>query len=70
MATEQVELKVGLTVRLKAGGPLMTIESVYKKGDFAWYFPFKSRSVLCAWFEHGSVLKRDWFDPVTLKAQL
>lgn len=34
--------KVGNTVRLKSGGPIMTISKILADGE-----------LLCVWFEHG-----------------
>jgi uncharacterized protein YodC (DUF2158 family) len=48
-------LKAGETVRLKSGGPLMTVQAAYKK----W--------VVCEWFDEQGKRHVDKFDPVTLK---
>ena len=40
------ELNVGDTVRLKSGGPLMTVESI---GDFSPYGP--KEGIRCVWFD-------------------
>ena len=47
-------LKIGDTVELKSGGPLMTIEE-YKKGSF-----------ICQWFWEGEV-NRGYFPPDSLR---
>jgi uncharacterized protein YodC (DUF2158 family) len=40
MANEPIELKVGDVVRLKAGGPRMTVEAIHSEG-----------TVGCVWFQ-------------------
>lgn len=48
-------LKPGDTVRVKSGGPLMTIKSL------------DGKDVICTWFEKDKK-KESRFDPVTLEA--
>lgn len=58
-----MEFAAGDVVRLRSGGPLMTVEKV---GKLAFT---EDEAVWCAWFEReGSrqVAKRETFPPVTL----
>jgi uncharacterized protein YodC (DUF2158 family) len=41
-----MKFKVGDTVQLKSGGPVMTVDSVHSEKD---------KSVLCIWFVGGTV---------------
>lgn len=51
-----MDFKVGDTVRLKSGGPLMTIEFFSEDGD-----------AFCVWFSKDED-KRNGFPPQTLKS--
>ena len=60
-----MEFKEGNVVRLKSGGPDMTVEQVGEQH----MFPGKT-VVFCVWFEIVSkqrVVKRDSFPPATLE---
>ena len=52
------EMKNGMTVQLKSGGPVMTITDDR---------PSPRGSIECRWFD-GQVLKAGYFDPSTLEA--
>lgn len=58
-----VVLEVGLVVRMKSGGPSMTIEAIGVAPP--WYLS-KKRTVQCVWFDHEHKIKRALFDPQTL----
>ena len=45
-----MELKRGDVVRLKSGGPIMTVGKVSSDGE-----------VICAWFNHAEDVKREVF---------
>lgn len=58
-----MEFTTGDLVRLKSGGPLMTVEKVGKPAST------EEEAVWCAWFEREAnrqVAKRDTFPPATL----
>lgn len=48
-------LEIGDVVRLRSGGPKMTVERIEK-----------SKSVLCTWFLNGQIQGND-FEPAALK---
>ncbi len=48
------DLTKGETVRLKSGGPLMTVLAC------------KPRGVVCGWFSEAGIYYNDFFDPVIL----
>lgn len=50
------EIKKGDTVRLKSGGPLMTVQSI------------ADNEASCTWFDDKNNRKEGIFDPATLKA--
>ena len=52
-----MEFKVGDTVRLKSGGPLMTVREI-----------LSSKSLKCQWFDDKSKLQIDIFVPETVEA--
>ena len=61
----KVEFNPGDVVRLKSGGPNMTVESVGERAMMG------GEAVFCIWFEkvgNKQVVKRDTFPPVTLEA--
>lgn len=58
-----VELRKGDEVRLKSGGPVMTIQNL---GDYSLSAGIED-GVLCVWFE-GSEVKEMVFDSATLVA--
>jgi uncharacterized protein YodC (DUF2158 family) len=55
-----VEFKVGDTVRLNSGGPLMTVDIAVQRTD-------GGQNVYCIWFE-GSLQKKGHFNSLLLKA--
>ncbi|WP_293509143.1 DUF2158 domain-containing protein [Parvibaculum sp.] len=60
----KVEFNPGDVVRLKSGGPNMTVESVGERAMMG------GEAVFCIWFEkvgNKQVVKRDAFPPVTLQ---
>lgn len=57
-----MDFKTGNTVRLKSGGPLMTVSSVCQED----YAPFSKGDVSCKWFE-GEKIKGDRFKPAMLE---
>ncbi len=61
-----VPIEIGMIVRMKSGGPRMTIErsSVVPP----WYVLNKKKTVECVWFDPDNVIKRALFDPQTLVA--
>lgn len=59
-----MEFKVGDLVRLKSGGPLMTVEQVGKKAVT------DEEAVWCTWFEkvgNKQVVQRETFAPAILE---
>ena len=48
----------GDTVKLKSGGPMMTVERIGSSAD--------PNAILCFWFE-GENLHDQWFQPTSLK---
>lgn len=56
METKVPEFKVGDRVKLRSGGPAMTVTSTSES---------RSRSVFCRWFDNG-ILHSDSFEPETL----
>ena len=60
----QMEFEAGDLVRLKSGGPLMTVEQVGKQAMT------EEEAVWCTWFEKVSnkqVVQRDTFPPIVLE---
>lgn len=55
------KFKVGTTVRLKSGGPLMTVNGYHRIAPGA-----SSSTVVCKWFE-GTASQTDKFDEEALK---
>lgn len=57
---EKIQFEIGDVVRLKSGGPEMTVEDIDRKlygdKDGAW----------CTWFNAEGKKVKDWFDPATL----
>ena len=60
-----MSLEVGLLVKLKSGGPKMTVVDVSRGGTGPWV-----GKVTCAWFQHNNagfeVLESEWFPPAFL----
>lgn len=59
-----MEFKAGDLVKVKSGGPLMTVEKVGKFGML------EEDGVLCVWFEKDGkkeIVKREVFAPVLLE---
>ena len=54
------DFKVGDTVELKSGSPLMTVTCVSDP-------QISSRSIACAWFDEFGRLCRDLFEPGCLR---
>jgi uncharacterized protein YodC (DUF2158 family) len=52
------KFKVGDIVRLKSGGPAMTVQGEATNGD-----------VSCVWFAHAEALRSNTFPPLTLERQ-
>ena len=52
------EFEVGDRVRLKSGGPLMTVASIDETD---------THGVWCQWFQDDGKLESDYFKPTTLK---
>lgn len=61
-----VILEVGLVVKMKSGGPRMTIERVGVLPP--WYVLNRKKTVECVWFDQNNAIKRALFDPQTLVA--
>jgi uncharacterized protein YodC (DUF2158 family) len=57
MEGRMAQFKEGETVRLKSGGPLMTVKNVQTNGDL-W----------CEWFDKSEKLQGNSFKPGTLEA--
>lgn len=59
-----MDFKKGDVVRLKSGGPEMTVENVGERAMIG------GQAVFCAWFENSGrkqMLARDAFEPETLE---
>ncbi len=58
-----MSLQVGLLVKLKSGGPKMTVVDINESGPWAG-------KVKCQWFQHNDagyeVLESEWFPPTSL----
>jgi uncharacterized protein YodC (DUF2158 family) len=55
-------MKKGDRVRLKSGGPLMTVSIV--TGSFP-----HERETNCEWFDASGNIHSDWFDPTLLMVE-
>lgn len=55
-------MKKGDRVRLKSGGPLMTV--VIVAGSF-----LHEGETNCEWFDHAGAKHSDWFDPTLLMVE-
>jgi uncharacterized protein YodC (DUF2158 family) len=56
------KIQKGAIVKLKSGGPRMTVETYYWNGITNRY---EEDKVVCTWF-YGDELRRDTFDVATL----
>ena len=55
--------KVGMRVRLRSGGPLMTITAMRVPG------PSAPRSIMCEWFDKAGAPQSGWFIEEALMSQ-
>lgn len=62
----EITVQVGMVVKMKSGGPKMTIESCGVVPP--WYVLNRKKTVECVWFDHNNMIKRALFDPQTLVA--
>lgn len=54
-------MKLGDTVRLKSGGPLMTVDKLHKN------MPEGEAAISCIWFNDLGVKCNSWFVEASLK---
>jgi uncharacterized protein YodC (DUF2158 family) len=62
MFGDNMSFKLGDVVRLKSGGPNMTVQSIAADDDFA----VSKNDLTCQWFDDKKVLQSAIFKPETL----
>lgn len=66
------EFKEGQVVRLRSGGPCMTVQATVERRPAPRWASLALPSpwgIYCIWQDAQGILQRMWFDPITLEDQ-